>query len=162
MTNDSGSTAQPAFTRLQMCQRFVDSVRHSRELGITVSAAEECRVVGEMPWQARLVGNPDTGVLHGGAVFAFLDQLGGLAVASRVYPHMEITPTIDFRLDHLHAPASGSTVIGSAECYRLSEHVAFVRLSAHQAGAESEPLASGLATYMRMKIPFQPQRSRQS
>lgn len=162
MTDDSRPGAQPSHTLLQVCQRFVDNVRHSSELGIVVTAASEQQVVGEMPWQSRLVGNPDTGVLHGGAVFAFLDQLGGLAVAGRIYPAMEITPTIDFRLDHLHAPASGSTVIGVAECYRFSEHVAFVRLSAHQAGSEDEPLASGLATYMRMKIPFQGQGSRKS
>jgi uncharacterized protein (TIGR00369 family) len=143
----------PKYTRLEVCRRFVTSVRHSLELGIDVVEADEQRVRALMPWQERLVGNPDTGVLHGGAVFAFLDQVGGLANAMRVFPNFEITPTIDFRLDHLRAPAKGNTVIGVAECYRLSEHVAFVRLSAFEEGQEDEPVAVGLATYMRMKIP---------
>lgn len=151
MTSDS----PPKYTRLEICRRFVTSVRHSMELGIEVTEADELRVTAIMPWQERLVGNPDTGVLHGGAVFAFLDQVGGLAVATRVYPSFEITPTIDFRLDHLRAPAKGKTVVGVAECYRLTEHVAFVRLSAFEQGQQEDPVATGLATYMRMKIPAQ-------
>lgn len=151
MTSDS----PPKYTRLEICSRFVTSVRHSMELGIEVTEADELRVTAIMPWQERLVGNPDTGVLHGGAVFAFLDQVGGLAVATRVYPSFEITPTIDFRLDHLRAPAKGKTVVGVAECYRLTEHVAFVRLSAFEQGQQEDPVATGLATYMRMKIPAQ-------
>ena len=151
MTSDS----TPKYTRLEICRRFVTSVRHSMELGIEVTEADELRVTAIMPWQERLVGNPDTGVLHGGAVFAFLDQVGGLAVATRVYPSFEITPTIDFRLDHLRAPAKGKTVVGVAECYRLTEHVAFVRLSAFEQGQQEDPVATGLATYMRMKIPAQ-------
>lgn len=146
------SESTPKYTRLDICRRFVTSVRHSVELGIDVTDADEQRVRALMPWQEKLVGNPDTGVLHGGAVFAFLDQVGGLAVAARVYPEFEITPTIDFRLDHLRAPVKGKTVVGVAECYRLSEHVAFVRLSAFEEGQEDEPVATGLATYMRMKI----------
>ena len=105
-----------------------------------------------MAWREQLVGNPETGVLHGGAVFAFLDQVGGLANACRIYPEFEITPTIDLRLDHLRAPEPGKAVIGIGECYRLSPHVAFVRLEAREEGREDEPLAMGLATYMRMKL----------
>ena len=76
------SESTPKYTRLDICRRFVTSVRHSVELGIDVTDADEHRVRALMPWQEKLVGNPDTGVLHGGAVFAFLDQVGGLAVAA--------------------------------------------------------------------------------
>lgn len=135
-----------------MCERYVESVRHSHELGIQIIEAREQSVRAVMPWQERLVGNPDTNMIHGGAIFAFLDQLGGLANALRVFPTFEITPTIDFRIDHLRAPTPGAAIIGEAECYRLSEHVAFVRLEAWAEGAE-EPIATGMATYMRMKVP---------
>lgn len=134
-----------------MCERYVASVRHSAELGIEVLEAREQSVRARLPWQDKLVGNPDTGVIHGGALFAFLDQLGGLAAAMRIYPAVEITPTIDFRIDHLRAPEPGRAVIGEAHCYRLSEHVAFLRLEAFAEGGE-EPVATGLATYMRMKL----------
>ena len=147
------TTQTPKFSRLTACQKFVQNVRHSRELGIEVLEAEEAFVIARLPWQEKLVGNPETGVIHGGAVFAFLDQVGGLANACRLYPDFELTPTIDFRVDHLHAPESGAAVMARAECYRLSQHVAFVRLEAWQEGAEEEPVAMALATYMRMKRP---------
>lgn len=148
MTQDNAAP----FTRVQMCERYVSSVRHSHELGIEILEAAEQSVRARMPWQERLVGNPDTNMIHGGALFAFLDQLGGLANAMRVFPSFEITPTIDFRIDHLRAPTPGTAIIGAADCYRLSEHVAFVRLEAWAEGSD-EPIATGLATYMRMKLP---------
>lgn len=148
MTQDNAAP----FTRLQVCERYVASVRHSHELGIQILEAADQHVRARMPWQERLVGNPDTNMIHGGAVFAFLDQLGGLANAMRVFPAFEITPTIDFRIDHLRAPTPGAAIIGAADCYRLSEHVAFVRLEAWAEGSD-EPIATGLATYMRMKLP---------
>ena len=147
MTESQGTS----FTRQQMCERYVESVRHSRELGIEIQETADQSVRARMPWQERLVGNPDTHMIHGGAIFAFLDQLGGLANAMRVFPEFEITPTIDFRIDHLRAPTPGASIIGAAECYRLSEHVAFVRLEAWAEGSD-EPIATGLATYMRMKV----------
>lgn len=145
-------SSAPPFTREQLCERYIASVRHSAELGIEMLAAREESVRARLPWQDRLVGNPDTGIIHGGAIFAFLDQLGGLAAAMRVFPAVEITPTIDFRIDHLRAPDSGRAVVGEACCYRLSEHVAFVRLEAFAEGSD-EPVSTGLATYMRMKLP---------
>lgn len=134
-----------------MCERYVDAVRHSRELGIEILEARDQSVRARLPWQEKLVGNPDTNMIHGGAIFAFLDQLGGLANALRVFPTFEITPTIDFRIDHLRAPTPGKAIIGEAECYRLSDHVAFVKLEAFAEGSD-EPIATGLATYMRMQV----------
>lgn len=140
--------------RLDICRRFVASVRHSVELGIEVLEAGDNNVRTRMASRPELVGNPDTGVLHGGAVFALMDQAGGLANACTIFPEFEITPTIDMRVDHLRAPATGKAVICDAECYRLSQHVAFVRMTVFEEGDEQgEPLATGLATYMRMKLP---------
>ena len=148
---DPSDTA--AHGRLALCRRFVATVQHSTYLGIEVLETGENSVRCRMPWRAELVGNPETGVLHGGAVFAFLDQVGGLANACAIYPDYEITPTIDFRLDHLRPAESGHAVIGDGVCYRLSSQVAFVRVTAFAEGLEEEPVATGLATYMRMKNP---------
>lgn len=141
------------YNRLELCRRFLASVQHSTNLGIEVLETGEDRVRCRMPWRAELVGNPETGVIHGGAVFAFLDQVGGLANACTIYPDYEITPTIDFRLDHLRPARSGYAIIGDGVCYRLSSQVAFVRVTAFAEGREDEPVATGLATYMRMKNP---------
>ena len=144
----------PALSRLDICRRFVSSVRHSTELGIEVLEAGERDVRTRLASRPELVGNPDSGILHGGAIFALMDQAGGLANACIIYPSFEITPTIDMRVDHLRAPLPGKAVICDAECYRLSQHVAFVRMTVFEEGDEGgEPVATGLATYMRMKIP---------
>jgi uncharacterized protein (TIGR00369 family) len=147
------SKEKQPWTRLDVCRRFVETVRHSTNLGIEVLEARETSVRCRMAWREDLVGNPDTGVLHGGAVFAFMDQAGGLANACAIYPNFEITPTIDFRVDHLGAPEPGQAVICEAECYRLSSQVTFVRLTTFAENDEQRPVATGLATYMRMKIP---------
>lgn len=139
-------------TRLEVCKRYVASVRHSHELGIEVLSASERSVSVRLPWRAQLVGNPDTGVIHGGAIFAFMDQAGGLANACTSFPEFEITPTIDMRVDHLRAPAKGRAIICAAECYRDSPQVMFVRMNVSEEGAEAEPIATALATYMRMKL----------
>lgn len=141
------------YTRLDVCNRSLETVRHSRNLGMEVLSAEEEGVRVRLPWREDLVGNPDTGVLHGGAIFAMMDQAGGMANSCRLYPNFEITPTIDFRVDHLHAPTPGKAVICHASCYRVTANVTFVRLTTWEEGQEEgEPVATGLATYTRMKL----------
>ncbi len=144
--------SSPPFTRLDICNRFLDSVRHSKVLGMQVLSAEEFSVRTVLPWREDLVGNPENGMMHGGAIFAMMDQAGGMAVTCRTFPNFEITPTIDFRLDHLRGPAKGASVICEASCYRLTNHVAFVKLTSWEEGNEEEPIATGLATYTRLKI----------
>lgn len=145
-------------TRMSACEAFVSRVEHSARLGMTVLEAVERKVRVRLPWREDLVGNPETGVLHGGAIFAFMDQAGGLANTCTTFPVFEITPTIDMRVDHLRAPASGKAVICEAECYRMSQQVMFVRMSVFEEGDEADPVATGLATYMRMTLPGQPKK----
>ena len=61
---------------MDVCNRSLETVRHSRNLGMEVLSAEEDGVRVRLPWREDLVGNPDTGVLHGGAIFAMMDQAG--------------------------------------------------------------------------------------
>ncbi|MDX1803560.1 MAG: PaaI family thioesterase [Alcanivorax sp.] len=140
-----------SYTRKDTCNRFLSSIRHSVVLGLEVLDAEEMAVRVRMPWREDLVGNPETGVMHGGAIFAMMDQAGGMAITCRTFPVFEITPTIDFRVDHLRGPGKGAAVVCEASCYRLTTHVAFVRITTWEEGSD-EPIATGLATYTRMKI----------
>lgn len=144
-------------TRMAVCQRFMDSVKHSACFNMTLISANESGVTVRLPWQAKLVGNPETGTLHGGVIFTLMDQCGGLANSCASFPDTEITPTIDMRVDHLRAPTKGEAIICKAECYRRSRQVYFVRMAVYeeQDEGEKDPIATGLATYMRMKIPQQ-------
>lgn len=142
-----------ALNLLDVCRRFLGNVKHSTRLGMTVEAADAEGVKVSLPWRADLVGNPETGVLHGGALFAFMDMAGGLANTCATFPVFEITPTIDMRVDHLRAPAKGATILCEASCYRMSQQVMFVRMTVYEEGNPEQPVATGLATYMRMKLP---------
>ena len=75
-------------TRFSVCQRFIENVKHSANLGMELVEATEKGVVVRLPWKEELVGNPETGVLHGGAIFAFMDQAGGLANTCNTFPRI--------------------------------------------------------------------------
>jgi len=146
------SETAPTFDPKAMA-KYMFAGSHNGFLGLAYADHGKDWVELELPWREDLVGNPDTGVLHGGAIFAMMDQAGGMANSCRLYPNFEITPTIDFRVDHLHAPTPGKAVICHASCYRLTPNVTFVRLTTWEEGEEEgEPVATGLATYTRMKL----------
>lgn len=99
-----------------------------------------------LPYDARLVGNPLTGVLHGGAITAFLDTLCGLVVMSSVSEGTPIA-TLDLRIDYLHPAEPGRDILGSAECYKVTNNVAFVRGIAYQ-DTFRDPVANCTGTFM--------------
>ncbi len=142
-------------TRKTACDHFLATVKHSVNLGMTVEDTFQRAVTVRLPWREDLVGNPETGTFHGGALFAFMDMAGGLANTCTTFPVFEITPTIDMRVDHLRAPEKGKAVLCHAECYRQSQQVMFVRMTVYEENDEDKVVATGLATYMRMKLPTQ-------
>ncbi len=124
-------------------------IPHNRELGLV--AIDFRRESGEvwmrLPYAERLVGNPDDGVLHGGAITSMLDAACGMAVMVRLGVGAPIA-TLDLRIDYLKPAAAGRDVISHTECFKLTRHIAFVRGTAHT-GDESDPIASVAATFMR-------------
>lgn len=99
-----------------------------------------------VPYQERLVGNSETGVLHGGVITAVLDTVGWLAVAS-LLPEGIAVATLDLRVDYLRPARPGQTVYASAECAKLTSSVAFTRGTAFHERAD-DPIAHLGGTYM--------------
>lgn len=148
----SEMTPEESAARLRrLCDVALGSVRHSVELGMRVEAVAPEGISIRLVHGAHLVGNPWNGVVHGGPILALLDQTGGLAVACRLFPDYDITPTLDLRIDHLQRPEPGRDFIAFAECYRLSSQVAFVRGCAYQ-DRRDNPVSTFVATYMRMGL----------
>jgi uncharacterized protein (TIGR00369 family) len=149
--NDATDPSEDNRRLRRLCEHFLGTVRHSVELGMRFEDASREGVSIRLVHNDNIVGNPWNGVVHGGPVLALLDQTGGLAVACRLYPNLDITPTLDLRIDHLRRPDPGVDFVAFAECYRLSANVAFVRGCAYQSD-RSDPVSTFVATYMRLGL----------
>jgi uncharacterized protein (TIGR00369 family) len=99
-----------------------------------------------LPYRADLVGNPETGVLHGGMITALLDACCGLAVFLKTQFAQRIA-TLDLRIDYLRPAHPPDDVLARAECYKVTRHVAFVRALAHH-GDAADPIASASGTFV--------------
>lgn len=136
--------ASPPSTPAQ--RAFVDSVPHNRALGIEVVSMEREAAVFRLPYRADLVGNPDTGVLHGGVITTLIDACSGAAVFA-VLPRMMPIATLDLRIDYLRPAEPGRDVFVHATCYKLTSNVAFTRAVAYHDDRD-QPIAHSVGTFM--------------
>ncbi|MCB2128439.1 MAG: PaaI family thioesterase [Rhodobacteraceae bacterium] len=119
--NDSKRTA---------AEQFVSAIPHSKALGMVLEDIADGVAVISMPYDERFIGDPQTRVIHGGAVSALLDTCSGAAVMS--HPTGPIgTATIDLRIDYLRPARPGDRITARAECYHVTRAVAFIRATAH-------------------------------
>lgn len=126
MTKDSDPKAA---AKRKMAREFIGIIPHAHALGVTLTDIGEGSATLTMPYDLRLVGDPRTGVIHGGAVSALLDTCCGAAVMS--HPEAPAgTATIDLRIEYMRAAKPGQTITATAECYHITRNVAFVRASA--------------------------------
>lgn len=99
-----------------------------------------------LPYRAELVGNPDTGVLHGGVITGLMDAACGLAVFLKRRQPARIA-TLDLRIDYLKPATPPKNVRARAECHKVTRQVAFVRASAYH-DDPADPIASGAGTFI--------------
>lgn len=127
-------------TRTNTPQHFLDALPHARALNMRLDEAGEGHCVLSMPYDPRLVGDPSTGVLHGGAVYALLDTASGLAAT--MHPSSAGgTATISLRVDYMRPATPGQRIRAEATCYNVTRTVAFIR-----AVATDEDISRPVAT----------------
>lgn len=126
-------------------RNLLDHVPHAKALAIRIDGIENGRLQLSMPWDARLVGDPLSGVLHDGAVFALLDTAQGLATVHG-QTSGGLAATLSMRVDYLRPATRGQRIRAEAFCYHTSQTVAFVRAVATDDDAE-HPIAISAATF---------------
>lgn len=125
---------------------FVDAIPHNHALGMKLVLMERGEAKFLLPYKLELVGNPDTGVLHGGAITALIDACSGAAVFAGLTEWKPIA-TLDLRIDYLRAGDVGRDITCHAHCYRLTRNVAFTRAVAFHDDPD-DPIATSMGTFM--------------
>jgi uncharacterized protein (TIGR00369 family) len=124
---------------------FLNALPHSRALGMQIDAFGAGMATLSMGYDPRLVGDPTTGVIHGGAVSALMDSACGASVLS--HPDAPVsTATIDLRMDYMRSATPGQRIVARADCYHMTRNVAFVRATAFD-DDKSRPVATATATW---------------
>jgi uncharacterized protein (TIGR00369 family) len=93
----------------RLARQFIEALPHSRSLGMLLESISEGIAVISMPYDARLVGDPETGVIHGGAVSALMDTASGAAVMCHPAAGVS-TATLDLRIDYMRPATPGQTI----------------------------------------------------
>ncbi|MFC3569442.1 PaaI family thioesterase [Paracoccus simplex] len=131
--------------RQRIARQFIEVIPHARALGMSFGELSEQGAEIWLPWREDLVGDPRSGVIHGGVISALMDTCCGAAVM--VHPTgARSTATIDLRIDYMRAATPGQTIRAKASCYHITRSVAFVRAVATD-DDDSRPVASATGAF---------------
>ena len=125
---------------------FERGIPHVRHLGIVMTSCGDGRALLRLPWRDELVGNPDTGVPHGGVITTLIDTGCGMAIFTLLSQPVAIA-TIDLRIDHLKPAEPGRDIQSESVCIKLTRSIAFVRANAYH-DDPANAVAHAVATFM--------------
>jgi uncharacterized protein (TIGR00369 family) len=124
---------------------FIEALPHSHALEMRLESIGDGKAAISMPYDPRLVGDPATGVIHGGAVSALMDTACGAAVMSHPAAGVS-TATLDLRIDYMRPATPGQTIRARAECHHVTRSIAFVRAVATD-DDEARPVATATGAF---------------
>ena len=136
---------------------FEELIVFNQVLGLKITSIKADRVTARMDMRRELVGHYAHNRVHGGAISAGLDTMGGLAVMAAIGArHMNEPPaerllrfgklgTIDLRVDYLR-PGIADYFELRAEVMRLGSRVASTRMEF--CGPDGKLFSTGSAAYI--------------
>lgn len=131
--------------KLDRVRQFMVALPHAQALGMSLTELSGGEAEIAMPYADILIGDPVTGVVHGGAVSALMDTCCGAAVMSHPR-NLSQTATIDLRIEYLRPAVPGKEIRARATCYHVTRSIAFVRATADDAAGEG-PVAMATGTF---------------
>lgn len=133
--------------RIDRVRRFMETLNQARELGLTATAATQGQLTLRLPYSDRIIGNPDTGVIHGGAITTLMDTASGSVIMCAL-DDFELCPTLDLRVDYMRPAEPHKPVYARAETYKITRNIIFTRCEAYQDPGET--IANCVGTFMRI------------
>lgn len=122
-------------------------VPHNVALGIRFVGTERGSVTLGLPYDEKLIGNPMTRVLHGGAITALMDATCGIAVFLKLRAAVPVA-TLDLRIDYVKPATPGVEIHARAECFKITRSVAFVRSEAFHPERQNDLVALASGTFI--------------
>jgi len=125
---------------------YVRQVGHGGAIGIAYHDHGDDWVELSLPYDERLIGMPDSGIIASGPIISLMDMATSIAIWVRIgrFRHQA---TLDMRVDYLRPATPGRTLFGRGECYAVTRSVGFVRGTAHDGNA-ADPVAHVGGTFM--------------
>jgi len=133
---------------------FASAVPHVRELGIELSHADAGSAEGRLPYRPEFLGDAERQLIHTGVITTLIDSVCGVALIAHIGQPTRVA-TLDLRVDYLRPSRPGQALVCRAECYRLTDQIAFLRASVWQHSAD-EPVATSQAAFMLTGRPGDP------
>jgi uncharacterized protein (TIGR00369 family) len=127
---------------------------HAKALGLQRVEYGTGFAVTKIPYAPHLVGDPETGVIHGGVITSLLDHTSGFAVqtVSRMFGGIA---TLDLRIDYMKPATPGEDIFAFCECFKSTKTIAFVRGVAYHTD-RGDPIAACSAVFMRTGVKQKP------
>jgi len=127
-----------------------EHIQHTHRLGVTLESIEGDELTLRLPYCEELVGNPETGALHGGVLTMLLDQTLGMSAICNDSVKPSVPPTLDLRIDHLGTAPAGKDILATARVYRSTRRVLFAEGFAWCEGERDKPIARATGSWVRV------------
>lgn len=156
---ESGGEFKPEHIEL-MKSVLIEHVPHAKAIGLEVVNARRGEAWLSVPYAEKLIGNPETGVIHGGVITSLLDNACGIAVQLAL-PERNSIATLDLRIDYMKPATPKLDLMAHTHCYKVTKNIAFVRGTAYHTD-EEDPIATCVGTFMlaanrAMPMPVSPE-----